>query len=141
MVPCRLPCSEPLMLKACKSRNLAAGRLLAGICLYFGPLRPLFYFNSPAGPLYGLLGRLAGPDWPSCRAGLKDASGRLWGLPGAGQPLHACISDPHTDPCMGQAVRSVIQSDLTETAEFSDCMACCMLTRLGISETAACWDP
>jgi hypothetical protein len=42
---------------------------------------------------------------------------------------------------MGQAVRSVIQSDLTETAEFSHCMACCMLTSLGISETAACWDP
>ena len=67
----RLPCSDPVGEKACKSRNLAAGRLLAGICLYFGPLRPLFYFNSPAGSLARLAGRLASPDWP--RAELEDA--------------------------------------------------------------------
>jgi hypothetical protein len=70
-LPCRLPCSERVREKACKSRNLAAGRLLAGICLYFGPLRPLFYFNSPDGSLGRLAGRLASRDWP--RAGLEDA--------------------------------------------------------------------
>jgi hypothetical protein len=54
---------------------------------------------------------------------LRDVClGRLWGLPGAGQLLHACISDPHTDPCMRPCM-NLIQSDLlTETAEFSHCM-------------------
>jgi hypothetical protein len=38
------------------------------------------------------------------------------------QPLHACISDPHTDPCMSRHA-ILIQSDLlTETVEFSHCM-------------------
>eukprot|EP01047_Picozoa_sp_COSAG01_P105556 COSAG01_NODE_34761_length_542_cov_1.869074_2_plen_68_part_01 len=68
--------------------------------MYFGPLRPLFYFNSPDGSLVRLAGRLASPD---CG-------------PGRGQPLHACISDPHTDPCMSRHA-ILIQSDLlTETA-------------------------
>ena len=39
-----------------------------------------------------------------------------------GQPLHACIRDPDTDPCMRPCM-NLIQSDLlTETAEFSHCM-------------------
>jgi hypothetical protein len=48
----------------------------------------------------------------------------------AGQLLHACINDPHTDPCMSRHA-ILIQSDLlTETAEFSHCMhaACSMVS-------------
>jgi hypothetical protein len=66
----RLSCRYTYMLnKACKSRNLAAGRDLP----VFWCSEATFYFNSPAGPLYGLLGRLAGPDTGPARAGLEDA--------------------------------------------------------------------
>jgi hypothetical protein len=101
-------CSDPVGDEACKSRNLAAGRLLAGICLYFGPLRPLFYFLiALLGPLGGWLGgwpALTGPGrrrgWrmpaDACWGGCGDCLLREWGLPtsslseGTQQP-RACI--------------------------------------------------
>jgi hypothetical protein len=84
-----LPCSDALPEKACKSRNLAAGQLLARICLYFGPLRLLFYFNSPAGSLGRLAGRLASPDWPGIMTG-ETGSGRSGGADYPHLTPHRC---------------------------------------------------